>query len=456
MKKRTTKLLVSMLLATSVFFTGCSVQTKDPVEADKSQAETSDAGDDTSSKKYEGKSLTILMQSQDGSNEAVKNAMDKAADILGLSLEYSVVPDDQFVNVINTKGSTGNLDDVVFTSASLSDLPYNQFATLEGDWIDQITDGTKSFTLHPEDGSTIMAPFGAESNFGLAYNKAVLEKAGVTLPVVDYASFLEACQKIKASGVTPLYVSAQESWTPQILLLTSFTSTLIEDNLATKLSSNQVKPQDVPSIVEIWNNVHQFSKSDLINSDFLSASHQMGLEAIANGQAGFYAVTDSAYGEIKSAYGDLVDGVGLTISPMWSSADKAFVMANRSTRMLAAAKNGEKLAMAQDFINTCITEEVMTTYYDQSPGAAPYVNIGFEVASSPWNQELKELTSQFPTHGDWCNNLYDGVAIMNKFFGDFELQVQTMFSGKTAEEALTNWYNAYASAAKSQRLEGFQ
>lgn len=460
MKKKMKSLLVSMFLVFSLALAGCSVETKDSSDAKSAQEESKDnavtSAADSGSKKYEGESLTILMQAQDGSNEAVKAAMDKAAEILGISLEYSVVPDDQFVNVINTKGSTGNLDDLIFTSASLSDLPYTKFATLDGDWISHISNSTKEFTLSPDDGSTIMAPFGAESNFGLAYNKAVLKKAGVTLPIEDYAGFLDACKKIKDTGVTPLYVSAQENWTPQILLLSSFTSTLLKDDLAQKLSTNQVKPQDVKSIVDLWSNVQAFSKNSYINSDFLSASHQMGLEAIAKGNAGFYAVTDSAYGEIKTAHSDLIDGVGLTTCPMWNDKSDAFVMANRSSRMLAASKNGNKLELAKEFINTCITKDVMNTYYEKSPGASPYVDLGYELPSSAWNKEMNDLTKKYPTYGDWANNLYDGKAIMNKFWGDFDLQVQSMFSGKTAKDALKNWYATYFAAAKSQRLEGFK
>ena len=44
---------------------------------------------------------------------------------------------------------------------------------------------------------------------------------------------------------------------------------------------------------------------------------------------------------------------------------------------------------------------------------------------------------------------------MNPFFGDFDLRVQSMFSGKTAEEAVTEWYTKYAEDAKAKRVEGF-
>lgn len=399
--------------------------------------------------------LTVMIGSGDGGGVAVKTALDKAAEIMGVEVEYSVFPDDQFLNILNTKGATGNLDDIIFTSFSLSDLPYNEFAVLEGDWVEKIKDSTQQFTVNPQTGETIFAPFGAESNMGFAYNKAIIEEAGVELPIADYASFLEACEKVKAIGITPVYVSAQENWTPQILLLTSFTSTLMKDGLVDKLITNEVKPQEVESIVKIWDNVYKLQENDLINADYKSATHDMGKKAIANGEAAFYAVTDGAYGEIMNEYPELIDGVGMTTVPMWDNAEDAFVMANRSNRCMAVSKNSENLELAKEFINTCLTEEVMSTYYELSPGAVPYKDLGFDLPMSAWNEEMGVLAQTLPSYGDWCNALYDGAPKLNPFYGDFEWKVQAMFTGKTAEEAVTEWYTKYAEDAKAKRVEGF-
>lgn len=400
-------------------------------------------------------SLTIMIGSGDGGGVAAKATFDKAAEIMGIDVEYSVFPDDQFLNILNTKGATGNLDDIIFTSYSLSDMPYNELAVLEGEWINKITDVSAQFTVHPETGETIFAPFGGETNMGFAYNKAVLENAGVTLPIADYASFVEACEKIKASGVTPVYVSAQENWTAQILLLSSFTTTLLKDDLVDKLAENQVKPQEVDSIVKIWDNVRALQDKGFLNEDYKSATHDMGKKAIANGEAAFYCVTDGTYGEILTEYPDLIDGVGMTCTPMWDDKEDAFVMANRTSRCIAVSKNSKNLELAKEFVNTCLTEEVMRTYYELSPGKVPFNDLGFELPMSDWNKEMSELSENLPSYGDWANALYDGQPKLNPFWGRFDLRVQSMFTGKSAEEALTDWYTEYAANANARRVEGF-
>lgn len=469
-KKDLSRGLAVVLSATMLIgLTGCSVDTGTSGQTEKdtavNQVDTSEAAgseneeENTTEAKSvgNGETLTVMIGSGDGGGEAAKTALNKAAEIMGINVELSIYPDDQFLNVLNTKGATGNLDDVIFTSYSLSDLPYNELATLEGDWIDNVTDVSKPFLISPaDDASIVMAPFGAESNMGLAYNKEVLENAGVELPIQDYASFIEACEKIKATGVTPVYVSAKEVWTPQILLLSSMTSTIMaEDGLAVQLSTNQIKPGEVQGLADLWDNVAQLKEKELINEDHMSATHDMGKKAIAEGTAGFYAVTDGAYGEINSEYPDLIDGVGLTTTPMWNDSGLAFVMTNRTARTLAVASGGKNVELAKEFVNICLTQEVLTTYYELSPGKAPFKELEYDLPMSSWNEELLVLAQDLPSYGDWANALYDGEPILNPFWGDFDLNVQSMFSGKSSSDAINGWYQKYADDANAKRLEGF-
>ncbi|WP_180270641.1 ABC transporter substrate-binding protein [Sporanaerobium hydrogeniformans] len=456
LKKLCKNITSSILLgAITLSMTACSVDMGKNDSTSLTTTQETNKTEEKAKEKANKETLTVMIGSDDGGGVATKTALDKAAELLDVNLEYSIFPADQFLNVLNTKGATGNLDDIIFCSYSLSDLPYTEFAELNGSWVEKISDATKQFTISPADGKTVFAPFGAESNFGLAYNKEVLKKAGIQVPIANYEEFIAACEKIKAIGVTPVYVSAQENWTAQILLLSSFTTTLMKGDLVDQLITNQIKPQDVPEIEKIWSNVLSLKELGYINEDHLSATHDMGKKAIANGEAAFYAVTDGAYGEIKTEYPELIDNVGLTVTPMWDNAEDAFVMANRSSRCIAVSKNSKNLELAKKFVDICITEPVLSTYYELSPGASPYVNLGFDLDMSPWNSEVQGLATTLPSYGDWCNALYNGKPKLNPFFGDFDLRVQSMFAGQTAKGALTEWYNKYSEDAAAKRVEGF-
>lgn len=410
-------------------------------------------------KPYEGETLTIMISATDSSGTSTKAAVDKAAEIMGIDIEYSVFPDDQFLNVLNTKGATGNLDDVIIASYNLGDMPYTQLEPLDGDWVEHVSDESLPLLKSPDgSGDLLYAPLGAASNMGLAYNKKVLEEAGVTLPLMNYQEFADACEKIKEIGVTPVYVSAKETWTPQILLLTSFTGVLEnKEGLIDQLITNEVKPQDVPEIIDIWSNVQKLQESGYVNEDCLSATHDMGKKAVAEGTAAFYAVVDGSYGEIKTEYPELIENVGCTICPMWSDEKDAFVMANGTTRKVGVYKNSKNVDAAKEFVNTLLTEEPLKAYYTESPGAAPFKNLDYELDMSDWNRELRALAEEkgLATKSDWSNMVRDGQVVFSAFFGDFDLRVQSMFAGVSAEDAVTQWYEAYSEDAKARRLEGF-
>lgn len=68
---------------------------------------------------------------------------------------------------------------------------------------------------------------------------------------------------------------------------------------------------------------------------------------------------------------------------------------------------------------------------------------------------MQDLGKTIPGYGDWANALYNGKAVLNPFWGDFDLNVQSMFAGKTPEEAVSNWYKKYADDANARRVQGF-
>ena len=73
-----------------------------------------------------------------------------------------------------------------------------------------------------------------------------------------------------------------------------------------------------------------------------------------------------------------------------------------------------------------------------------------------WNKEMLGYASTFKPLGDWANNAYDGKSFkMNSFWGDFNLNVQNMFAGKPANDAIADWYKKYATDAQLKKFAGF-
>ena len=121
----------------------------------------------------------------------------------------------------------------------------------------------------------------------------------------NYGEFTAALDAIKKTGVTPLYLPNKENWTAQIIFLSSMTGTLAnKPGLVDQLSTNKVKPQDVPELVKLWENALSLKTKGYLNSDYMSADLQMGYKAIAEGKVAFMAGGDWFYSDIAKDYKD--------------------------------------------------------------------------------------------------------------------------------------------------------
>ena len=406
-----------------------------------------------------GKNITLndTLMANDGKSEAIIQSFNKVQDILGDKVQLNVVPDDQALNMVRTKIATGNADDIIVHPWGAFELPVDQLEPLTGPWAAKITDATLPFCLNYKDTTKIIkAPFGGQSNFGFIYNKSILQKAGVKLPMKNFKELTAACEAIKKLGITPIILSNKENWTAQVLFLSSQTGIFMNDlDLVQKMSTNKIKPVDIPALVKQWENGQSLLTKGYINSDYMSTTHPMALQMMAEGKAAFYCSLDSFYGDLAKDYPDAIGNLGLTNTPLWDDEKYAMVMTNPSGLFFSVPANNKNVAAAKDFINTFLSQPVMTLYYSLKPGMAPFKDLGYDLNQSPWNKEMADLGRTVKQYGDWTNSLYAGKPTLNSFWGDFNLQVQGLFAGKSARDSLNAWYTKYSIDAKAKKLPGF-
>ncbi|MFE9134721.1 extracellular solute-binding protein [Streptomyces sp. NPDC007355] len=77
------------------------------------------------------------------------------------------------------------------------------------DWSDELT--PVSLQAYQIDGRTYAIPYDV-GMVGFWYNKKLFAKAGVTAPPATWAEFLDAVEKLKAAGVTPIALAGKEKW----------------------------------------------------------------------------------------------------------------------------------------------------------------------------------------------------------------------------------------------------
>ncbi len=459
MKRKIATVLCALLTLTAL--AGCGAKeetanvTKDTAAAETQVAESEQAAPAAAAAQEEGGSLTVMMSSGDYGAGMITKALETVATDMGITLEFEVIPDEQMLTVTNTKLATGNAGDIILHNFGLTDISEKDLAPLDGEWVGKITDTTYPLCVG-SDGSVLKAPLGGESNMGFIYNKKVLEEAGVSLPINNYQEFIAACEQIKAAGKTPVYISNQETWTAQILLLCSMTSVFDGNaDLITQLTTNQIKPKEIPQLVKLFENAISIKDLGYINDDYMSATNDMAFEALANGDCAFYAQLDSAYSSLNEFYPDRIADLGMMYIPLWDNAEDGYVLFGTATNYLSVVGGSANLDLAKAFVNKMVSEDGLTVYYDLIPGSAPYKDLTVELNANAFNREMREYAKTWPSLREFNNALYDGQPALGNFYGAFSERIQGMFSGISVEDTLDAWYDAYYADAAALRMEGF-
>ncbi len=101
------------------------------------------------------------------------------------------------------------LSDLVATGVLADLTPYWETAIADGDF------SAEQQALVSVDGK----PYGVllnVANWVMFYNKNHFEQAGIAAPPTTWAEFIEACDKLKAAGFTPINAPASNGWMPFI------------------------------------------------------------------------------------------------------------------------------------------------------------------------------------------------------------------------------------------------
>ena len=135
----------------------------------------------------------------------------------GIKIDFQVIPSDQYFNVLKTKLNSGEGPDLFGGQSGKTDLVVNydvekNAVDLSGEpWtktedpqvLDQSTVNGKVY------GQTVWNTLG--TTWVVNYNKDIFSKLNLSVPTT-FADLKSACEKIKATGVTPIYEPMADGW----------------------------------------------------------------------------------------------------------------------------------------------------------------------------------------------------------------------------------------------------
>ena len=144
--------------------------------------------------------------------EQFRGVLDDFTRQTGIGIEL-ITPGSDYESVMKTRMASGDMPDV-FVTHGWSLIRYKEYLTpLTGEeWYEKIDDAILP-VISDDGGDIYVLPVTQQVN-GIVYNKNVLENAGVDpTDIRTMDNFMEACEKIKASGVIPFFVGGKDTWT---------------------------------------------------------------------------------------------------------------------------------------------------------------------------------------------------------------------------------------------------
>ncbi|HHW47883.1 MAG TPA: extracellular solute-binding protein [Clostridiaceae bacterium] len=363
---------------------------------------------------------------------------------LGAKLELEKVPEgDSGEQVIQARFAAGEVPDILWWQAAAyvnTKIKAEQFIDLKGDWMNDYPADALATPSYTVDGKLIVAPFGSTDIFGMLYNKRVFAEAGVEVPK-NWDELLDACEKLKAKGVIPVYYSGKDAWTLQIFPLAAApreTKNIDPTTLAANMNVNKTKWVDLHLIEDAIAKAKELVDKGYVQKTFLSDTYVQAQNALLDGTSAMYPMNTWLAADLQKISPEKYNDIGFFNIPF--DGDDKGVSGNPSGFLVPA--KGENVELAKSIVFFMISKEAMTEYFRVMPGI-PFIK-GIEVNLTGLQKDALDLVNAGMTSPSFSD-----YTIYTK--GPLEKYMQDLLVGaKTPRQVCEELDNDFAKQAKAK------
>ncbi|QJD85857.1 ABC transporter substrate-binding protein [Cohnella herbarum] len=379
-----------------------------------------------------------------GESEGLKSAIAAYEESTGNTVRVDVYPDDQFINILKTKMSTNDAPDLFMANAGDGMIPFSFLEPLQGPWVDKTLDSVKLFTA--KDGVAYEAYAFPLGYFGAIYNKKVFEKAGVKVPMMNYAELMDGLKKIQGTGVTPIFIPGKDSWTYQMLQAVGGVYSVTDEDAA-KMAKNETKPSEMPGFMQFAERMN--SLVPYTNKDHLSLLIADGYQGLLDGKYGMTVLGDWLYDDLAKLDAEKVKDLGFM--PFTMDDSKISAVVNLSGRALGVPLNSKHKQEAKDLVNYLMEPDHFNLLVKPVQGAAPYKD--YDTEKSVWQEEMDGYIAQ--------TGMPVTLDVIRQRFPTFPLGTDAgkpfldIFNGKDIKKAFDDWYTDYAQYNRTVQTPGW-
>jgi len=244
----------------------------------------------------------------------------------GVSITPTLMDTDNVIPQFTTAAAAGNVPDIQFF--------FNGIYHIENAWLGYVSplNDLLPVDLLKRCGATRLSSSGGKqfrvgfyaNGFGVAYNKELFERAKLDAekPPATWDQFLDACDRLKSAGVTPIGGGVKDGYFGEWYLVNALTQQLDSPAEALNLFTGGLDWRE-PKYHEHWVRLEELFKKGFINNDITSLELYQGTQLYDTGKAAMCLNTTAALPASQKNLGK--EKVGYFVLPVFGKGKMAGV-----------------------------------------------------------------------------------------------------------------------------------
>ncbi len=396
-----------------------------------------------------GKKVTLELAISKSSQDSAfiqQDLLDEFEKKSNIHVNLQLIPAEQTTTVLQTKLAVDETPDIIQYNLASATTDLNlerNFEILDNEpWASRILNKDVLSAYGHVYGFHVSQDTGMQ---GVVYNKQIFEDLGLSIPQ-NYDEFLEVCEKIKAGGITPVFMPYKDAWAANVWPAAAFADFIAksEPSYFDELNSNKKKWSDIPEFKTFLQQQYDVYKKGYTNADVLSDSYDMAVGKFLNKEVAMMFMGDWLIEGVAQQDPDMKLGV----FPIPSS-EGASLGASPLGGQLFVPKKAKHLKEAKEFLEFMASKEIAQQIVD-SKGYVSNLN---DVTTPALPEYKQEIVDNYITPKKTVLTT-DAYMLVDR--SELYRLLQDQFAGGlTPEEVLKAWDEKFSQLMKDKEIAGF-
>ena len=346
----------------------------------------------------EGTTITY-MASQDWVQDAEMELGEKFTEQTGITVDYQIIPSDQYTTLLMTKLNTGECADIFGSQAGQFDIVTQlnvekNAVDLSGEaWADTVDPLAAAETS--VDGKLYGQPVqDVSAVWAIAYNKQEFDKLGLSVPT-NYEEFKAVCEAIKADGMIPIYEAVSDGWHHQLWFCElGVAIENAEPGTAEKLNNNEMGFADSATALQLVEQIKEMVDLGYWGDNYMSNEYANAAKAIASGECAMTVANQGFPTEINAAFPDFpAEDIGFFVMPL---CDNQVLNMNPVGPTRFIYSGSANIDAAKQYL-AFLAEPENIQY--QIEKVSKFNTLPFTTAKDAYSPEISAFYAAYPEHG---------------------------------------------------------